>query len=794
MSLLRSPWRLLVVVAVLLAGAWAGKTLRLETELLPLMPGGLPSVRGLAEFQRRFASEREVYVVADPAMPEEVRAAAFRLLRPALAAIPGVASVGAPGEDLAGNWPELAAWAVWNLPPEGFARALAAMAPERVGTELAALPGKLAGAPDPEELAKLQLDPLGLLAALGGGAEAGAGSEMGAGLAPFLSGEAPPFLIVRSAQPLANFEECIAMTDAVRGTLARTLPGEHRLLLTGRPAFTAEISRQMRGDMVLMMGAASVLLCAVFWAFYRTLRPLGWILFFQVLALLVGLVVARVCFGSLNVISMGFASILLGVSMDYSILVYHHFASGHRDDVAVWALLRRGIWFSAVTTAASFLVLAFSSFPGLRELAALVAAGLIAAPLFATWLLPVVLRARPPVAPPVLDRAAHAAARGVTRWRRPLLAGAVAVALLGGGLMAFRPDRIYVAGMGQFRPSGSDAYRGQEWLMRSDASAKDAIYLVQGRTWSEVKAGAARLAAQVSGGRMSLWSYLLPAPDHQAANRAAWSAGTVARLRGEFEKAGLGTEWSAPTLALASSLESAAAGEASAFRAAEPLLATLASEHEGMITAVIRLPGSAEQPVPEGGFAAGPGEVLPVSWVSLADELTALARHDMGRLGGWMLAALVVLCTLAQRSLRLVALNFAALLLALLALVVLLAATGTSLSPLSLLSVPLLLGLVIDYSLHILMGLEHSGGELRKTYSHLAAPVLLTGLSSCIGFGAPMLTRQPALRNFGIVMDLGILAAVATCLVVLPLLHRATMRRREEKPEPHAPLDSERLN
>ena len=75
-----------------------------------------------------------------------------------------------------------------------------------------------------------------------------------------------------------------------------------------------------------------------------------------------------------------------------------------------------------------------------------------------------------------------------------------------------------------------------------------------------------------------------------------------------------------------------------------------------------------------------------------------------------------------------------------------------------------------------------------------AAPVLLTGLSSCIGFGAPMLTRQPALRNFGIVMDLGILAAVATCLVVLPLLHRATMRRREEKPEPHAPLDSERLN
>lgn len=768
MSLLRSPIRLLVIIALLVGGAWAGFTLRLETELLPLLPGHLPSVRGLEEFQRRFASEREVYVVADPAMPEEARAAAFQKLRPALAAIPGVASVAAPGEDLAKDWPQLSAWAVWNLAPENFARALAALEPERVRTQLASIPEKLAGAPDPEELAKLQLDPLGLLSALGG--DSAGDTQTSTGLGAFLSGEAPPFLIVRSAQPLEDFWKCIAFTDAVRAVVG----GESSLLLTGRPAFTAEISRQMRGDMALMMGAASVLLCAVFWGFYRTLRPLGWILFFQVLALIVGLIVARISFGSLNVISMGFASILLGVSMDYSILVYHHFASGHDEQAKVWALLRRGIWFSAVTTAASFLVLAFSSFPGLRALAALVAAGLIASALFATWMLPLVLRARMPVAPPILDRAAQSAARGVNRWRRPLLAGGVAISLLGLALAVFRADRIYVAGMSQFQPVGSDAWRGQEWLLRSDASVRDAIYLVQARTWEEVKAGTSALAAQISGGRMSLWSYLLPAPAHQSANRAAWTAGTVARLRAEFETAGLGEEWSGPTLALCTALENAAAGDTNAFRAAQPLLATLASEHDGKITAVVRLPGAADHPVPAEGFAKGPAEVLPVSWVSLADELTALASHDMNRLGIWMLAALATLCALAQRSVRLFALNFAALLLALLALVVLLAATGTNLSPLSLLSVPLLLGLVIDYSLHILIALEHSRGDLRSTYQHIAAPVVLTGLSSCIGFGAPMLTRQPALRNFGLVMDLGIIAAVATCLILLPLLYGIT--------------------
>ncbi len=766
-SLLRSPIRLLVVIVLLLGGVWAGCTLRLETELLPLLPSHLPSVRGLAEFQRRFASEREVYVVADPAMPEAERAIAFQKLRPALAALPGVASVAAPGEDLAKDWPQLSAWAVWNLPPENFARALAALAPERVQPQLATIPEKLAGALDPEELARLQLDPLGLLPALGGeNADAGGTAQMAA----FLSGEAPPFLIVHSTEPLEDFWKCIAFTDAVRCVL----DGQSGLLLTGRPAFTAEISRQMRGDMALMMGAASVLLCAVFWLFYRTLRPLGWILFFQALALIVGLIVARICFGSLNVISMGFASILLGVSMDYSILVYHHFASGHDAQVRVWALLRRGIWFSAVTTAASFLVLAFSSFPGLRELSALVAAGLIASALFATWLLPLVLRARLPAAPPILDRLAEATARGVDRWRRPLLAGGAAIALLGGALAVFRTDRIYVAGLGQFQPADGEAWRAQQWLLNSDASVRDAIYLVQARTWEQVKAGASALAAQVSGGKMSLWSYLLPAPAHQEANRAAWPARTVARLRADFETAGLGEEWSASTLAFCTALENAAAGNAEAFCGAQPLLATLASEHDGTITAIIRLPDAAGHPIPVGGFAQSDAEILPVSWLSLGEELTALARHDMSRLGLWMLAALAVLCALAQRSVKLFALNFAALLLALLALIVLLALTGTSLSPLSLLSVPLLLGLVIDYSLHLLIALEHSRGDLGTTYRHLAAPVVLTGLSSCIGFGAPMLTRQPALRNFGLVMDLGIIAAVATCLILLPLLYRAT--------------------
>nr|MBA3493741.1 hypothetical protein [Gammaproteobacteria bacterium] len=124
-----------------------------------------------------------------------------------------------------------------------------------------------------------------------------------------------------------------------------------------------------------------------------------------------------------------------------------------------------------------------------------------------------------------------------------------------------------------------------------------------------------------------------------------------------------------------------------------------------------------------------------------------------------------------------VLLNLAALGLSFLLLAALIALTGVALNPLSLLCVPLLLGLCIDYSLHVLMALQQSR-DYAHLYAHIGVPILLTGLASCIGFGVPMLTSQPALQNFGLVMDLGIIAAVTACLFLLPVLAILTTRHR----------------
>ncbi|MBA2590811.1 MAG: MMPL family transporter [Gammaproteobacteria bacterium] len=760
--------RIIVVLALVAGAVWAGWTIRLETELLALFPRELPSVRGLDRFQRQFVSDREVILVLDDTLPGASRDAVFQKLRPALAALPGVESVEATGGEWLKAAPQLAAWAIWNLEPERFTRVVAALEPGPVRARLDELPSVLAGPLDPEELARRRFDPLGLLDVL---------AEQ-QGDSPFQWTERPATsLTVTATRPLITFDECEAFSTAIHAAVRRTLPGETRLLLTGRPAFTAEISTEMRRDMRLMIVVATVLVSAAFWAFYRSLRPLGWILLAQFLALGVGIIAARLGIGSLNVISMGFACILLGISMDYSILVYHHFASDLRDDGAVWARLCRGIRFSAVTTAAAFLVLAFSSLPGLRQLAVLVAAGLLASACFATWLLPAAWADRPRKPPPFLKRMSGAMARAMARRGRALLALATVFGLIATAWLWRDPAALYAPDLERLKPTETAAFRGQQILARNDPSWRDAIYLVEAPNWDAVRQATDDLAVRVTGGRRSPQSAFLPATAHQRENRARWKDDITPRLRLAFDSRGLGSEWSGPTLALTETLDRAAAGADDAFAAVSPLLAKLYREDPDRCRAIVRLRGAAEHPAPPGGLALAAAEVLPVSWVTLKDELNQIALADLRRLSVWVLAAIFVLCAVAQRSLRLVLLNFAALGLSFLLFGALLVVTGVALSPLSLLCVPLLIGLCIDYSLHVLMALEHER-DYGHLYAQIGVPILLTGLASCIGFGVPMLTSQPALQNFGLVMDLGIIAAVGACLFLLPVLARLPTQSR----------------
>ena len=85
MILLRHPLCAAFLAAVIAGGLWALGTIRLETELLPILPPSAPSVRGLSDFARSAAGEDEIYAVIDPAVTATERAKLALRARSALA-------------------------------------------------------------------------------------------------------------------------------------------------------------------------------------------------------------------------------------------------------------------------------------------------------------------------------------------------------------------------------------------------------------------------------------------------------------------------------------------------------------------------------------------------------------------------------------------------------------------------------------------------------------------------------------------------------------------------------------
>ena len=170
----------------------------------------------------------------------------------------------------------------------------------------------------------------------------------------------PPVLTIEPDHPLKTFGDDQAFVAQVRAALAAQSAGlspRPEFLLTGEPAITADISRHMKRDIFVMLAFTIVLTSLAFWFTYRSLMPLLWIVVAQILAVLCAAVAARLVFTQVNVLSIGFSSILIGVGMDYCILVYHFFAQPGELDLHQWRELRRAIWLSSVTTAATFGIL-----------------------------------------------------------------------------------------------------------------------------------------------------------------------------------------------------------------------------------------------------------------------------------------------------------------------------------------------------------------------------------------------------------------------------------------------------
>ena len=277
-----------------------------------------------------------------------------------------------------------------NLDPTAFDETLALLQPAKMQERLQRLRQEIeAGSPRP--LIELGLDPLGVIApALKPFATKASIQEDQPLTSPDRTMRV--FLTVTN-QPGIGALDCQKLMRDVQAFQAKANEGWEggplQILVTGRSAYVAEISLSMRHDIAITLLGSIVLVSGVFYAGFRRWLPLFGMGLCLLLCCVVALAIGLLVFHELNLVTVGFCAILIGLGVDFAILVFGRYQQA-RDDgedhtgavsEAVKGL-SRAVFFGALTTAVGFLALILAGSRGFTQLGVLIAIGIVVAAIF----------------------------------------------------------------------------------------------------------------------------------------------------------------------------------------------------------------------------------------------------------------------------------------------------------------------------------------------------------------------------------------------------------------------------
>src|SRR5436853_1317148 len=369
--------------------------IEVDSDVINMLPKGFRSVDGLKIYYSEFEQTRELTVAllcqrSDVDKLEEFAPVFAEKLRKQPWCVRMLA--GSPMETPEGirDLQSIAVPLLLNLEPAAFDQTMSMLQPKKIQERLHRLRQEIeAGSPRPEF--ELGFDPLGLIGpALKPFAEANSLEQE----QPLTSPDRTMriFLVVTNQQSLSAFE-CQRLMRQVNAfcTQARDGWGGGPLdvLVTGRSAYVAEISLSMRYDIVATLASSVLLVGLVFFVGFRRWIPLFGMGFALLLSCLVALAAGLLIFGQLSMLAVGFCAILVGLGVDFAILIFGRYQQAridgedYRQSIGTSvAKLGRAVFFGALTTAVGFLALILSGSMTFSQLGVLIAIGIFVAGLF----------------------------------------------------------------------------------------------------------------------------------------------------------------------------------------------------------------------------------------------------------------------------------------------------------------------------------------------------------------------------------------------------------------------------
>jgi predicted exporter/lauroyl/myristoyl acyltransferase len=780
-------WWLLGLVPIIAGLA----RLHFDAEMLDLLPPEVPAVQGLKIYQQHFTDARELILTVRASDRDSAEQTARTIAESLQHATNLVASVTwrPPWQEHPEQTAELIAYLWLNQPPETFAQLAGRLSETNLASLLAATREQLATTLSPAEIARLSYDPFGLSRLPE--TVAGTVSGFGSGAELFASADGTfRIIFVKAGGELNGYRECTDWFNAVKSIVNAALPADGNIKIgyTGRPAFTAEISGSMQHDMKLSVGGTALIIAMLFWCAHRRIKPMLWLLTLLALILVSTLALGGLIFGAVNVISMGFAAILLGLAVDYAVVHYQEaLAQPELSIPEIRRAIAPSILWAAITTISAFLVLNFGGLPGLAQLGSLVGIGVaLAACVMIFAFLPPLFpkRMQPKIDPAgIKNIAGSAAPLNLLRVKTVFAATAILVLLCAAILFSGFPKMDPTADA--LRPRDSQAYTTLDAIKQNLNQQREPLWLViSGRNESEVArkldAVLPALNRAVSNRTLSgftLPNALWPRPEFQAANRA--NAQQLAATFDVLHAAALTNGFSEAALGLTRGIVDTwrhAAVATNVFWPTNPLCTWIFEKmavHEpaGFYAVGFLYPATnaTEASFTQLDAQLSRGGVWLSGWELLGGTVLAAVQKNLWKLLLPMAGLILLSLALAFRRFAEVFFSLGILLLSGLGLLAAMKVFGWSWNLLNLMALPLILGTGVDYSIFMQLALRRHGGDLKLAHQSVGKALLLCGGTAIAGFGTLGFSGNAGLSSLGRVCAIGIAGNMLISVFLLPV-------------------------
>jgi len=610
----------------------------------------------------------------------------------------------------------------------------------------------------------------------------------------------------------------------VRTTLAAEFLEEREVAAVGvryggNYAIAVGEAQLIRKDIKFNLFVSLFAVSALYWLCYRRFAAL----LYSSIPLIVGQALTfGLCFyvlGGLNASSSAFTALLMGLGTDFVIVVYARYIEERQKGASLAEATERmigetglGVFTGAITSAGTFYAMCYSQFRGLRDLGLrdlgfLIGSGILLCAVAILFMLPAMIKWNEGVRPRKVDAIKKLHLQSFlleylipfsARHRWAVLGG-VAVLTLGAGWLA--TQLVFDDTINVLRSGKSEGLRVQQEIRsRFGASLSYMMVVAEGETQQDAVELAEkidrRLQPFVEDGTVasydSILTYLPPDSKQQEILRAlqADSGGAfdAERVRASFER-------EAQRNGIRAEAFSGFLDRLGSFLEPQRTIHLADLERQGLDRLIERYVRTDERGTrvvtymflsdPRWKRGAPPGLIEALTGNDAAIVVTGtnvvareFRRIFMQEAPRAVLLGLVVVFVLLWvdfRSLRLTGIALAQLVSGVILMLGGMKVAGIHLNYVNAFVAVMILGVGIDYSIHLVHRMSMSGGTVDAGLLETGKAVVMAALTNIAGFGTLALGSYPALRSFGLVALFGSIACLLTALTLVPAL----MARRQ---------------